>query len=146
MMGAEFYALFDRALVRQESAAASALTLDDALGAMLLPLGPVPESGMTAGAFDAVGSDAVLCVSEGAQADVASHFRRLLKVQTESGERLYFRYYDPRVLRAFLPSCSEEQVESVFGEVQAFYFYRAGAGVELCRRKQDGGLEFVAVG
>jgi hypothetical protein len=32
------------------------------------------------------------------------HFRRLLRVKDEQGRALYFRYYDPRVLRAVLPT------------------------------------------
>src|SRR5881628_2711642 len=33
------------------------------------------------------------------------HFRTFLMVKRYDGESLYFRYYDPRVLRAFLPTC-----------------------------------------
>src|ERR1039457_2587105 len=32
------------------------------------------------------------------------HFRNFLMVKTEEGEELYFRFYDPRVLRIFLPT------------------------------------------
>src|SRR5262249_35128420 len=35
------------------------------------------------------------------------HFRRFLRVRDEKGKILYFRYYDPRVLRAYLPTCNE---------------------------------------
>src|SRR5512134_754784 len=33
------------------------------------------------------------------------HLRGFLRVQDESGRTLVFRYYDPRVLRAYLPTC-----------------------------------------
>ncbi|NTX39026.1 DUF4123 domain-containing protein [Myxococcus sp. CA033] len=48
------------------------------------------------------------------------HFRRFLKVQDERGKRLYFRYYDPRVLRTYLPTCNAEELQFVFGPVRSF--------------------------
>lgn len=48
------------------------------------------------------------------------HFRRFLEVSTEEGERLYFRFYDPRVLRVFLPTCSLQQLRDFFGPIDAF--------------------------
>jgi len=42
--------------------------------------------------------------------EVRRHFRRFLIVEMEDTEEpLYFRYYDPWVLRVFLPTCSERQ-------------------------------------
>ena len=37
------------------------------------------------------------------------HFRSFLRVSDEAGRKLLFRYYDPRVLRVFLPTCVTEQ-------------------------------------
>ncbi|MEM1126095.1 MAG: DUF4123 domain-containing protein [Bacteroidota bacterium] len=48
------------------------------------------------------------------------HFRRFLEVRTEQRERLYFRYYDPRVWRAYLPTCTRQELDFVFGPV-AYY-------------------------
>jgi hypothetical protein len=48
------------------------------------------------------------------------HFRRFLMVQTEAGEELYFRFYDPRVLRIFLPTCDQKQLKEFFGPVDYF--------------------------
>ena len=50
------------------------------------------------------------------------HFKKLLWVRDESGRRLYFRFYDPRVLRIFLPTCTREQREQIFGLVSTFLF------------------------
>src|SRR5919206_403386 len=36
------------------------------------------------------------------------------------GTPLYFRYYDPRVLNVFLPTCSGAQLKEMFGPVDAF--------------------------
>ncbi len=48
------------------------------------------------------------------------HFRRFLRVQDEGGKRLFFRYYDPRVLRPYLPTCNEGELATVFGPVTTF--------------------------
>jgi hypothetical protein len=45
------------------------------------------------------------------------HFRRLLQIMDEDGRRLYFRYYDPRVLRLYLPTCTADEVREVLGPV-----------------------------
>ena len=42
-------------------------------------------------------------------------------VLTEDGKTLYFRFYDPRVLRMFLPTCAPEQLAEFFGPVESFY-------------------------
>jgi hypothetical protein len=43
------------------------------------------------------------------------HFRTFLRVQDEAGKGLLFRYYDPRVLRAYLPTCTGDERRQVFG-------------------------------
>ena len=49
------------------------------------------------------------------------HFRRFLKVRDEDGNSLYFRYYDPRVWRAYLPTCDRSELLFVFGPVRKFF-------------------------
>lgn len=52
---------------------------------------------------------------------VRRHFRKFLMVEAETSEgRLYFRFYDPRVLRVFLPSCPPESRKQFFGEIGRF--------------------------
>jgi hypothetical protein len=45
------------------------------------------------------------------------HFRRLLQVKDEQGRRLFFRYYDPRVLRLYLPTCDVGELREVLGPI-----------------------------
>jgi hypothetical protein len=45
------------------------------------------------------------------------HFRTLLRVQDEAGRILVFRFYDPRVLRVYLPSCTGKETSQIFGPV-----------------------------
>lgn len=48
------------------------------------------------------------------------HFRKFVRVQTQDGEEFYFRFYDPRVLKMFLPTCDKKQVIEFFGPVKSF--------------------------
>jgi hypothetical protein len=41
-------------------------------------------------------------------------------VYDEEGSYLYFRYYDPRVLRVYLPTCNESELGAVFGPIEFF--------------------------
>ena len=55
------------------------------------------------------------------QEELYRHLRKFLLVQTEEGKELYFRFYDPRVLRIFLPTCDADQLNEFFGGiVEAF--------------------------
>lgn len=65
-------------------------------------------------------SGGILIASEASLEDLRHHFRHFLMVLDESGKALYFRFYDPRVLRIFLPTCDAEQLRSLFGPVTAF--------------------------
>ena len=38
----------------------------------------------------------------------------------ETAERMYFRFYDPRVLAAFHDAATPPQREALFGEIEAF--------------------------
>lgn len=61
------------------------------------------------------------------------HFRQFLMVMTEDKKDLYFRYYDPRVLRIFLPTCDQQQLKEFFGPV----------GYYICEDEDpDSGLVF----
>jgi hypothetical protein len=51
---------------------------------------------------------------------VRRHFRKFLIVKTEDGKQLYFRFYDPRVLRNFLPACNSAETVEFFGPVTCF--------------------------
>ncbi len=60
----------------------------------------------------------IFIVTEEADIEVLfEHFRQFLKVEDPEGNRLFFRFYDPRVLRIFLPTCNAKEVFDFFGEV-----------------------------
>ncbi len=59
-------------------------------------------------------------------AEVRKHLRKFLTVRTEAGKELYFRFYDPRVLRLFLPTCKAEELAQLFGPISRFLLEEAG--------------------
>jgi hypothetical protein len=52
--------------------------------------------------------------------ELRKHFRKFLMVYDEAGKSLYFRYYDPRVLRVYLPTCNADELKTVFGPVESY--------------------------
>lgn len=46
---------------------------------------------------------------------VYMHLKKFLKVKTETGKKLYFRFYDPRVLPTFLENATQQQLKEFFG-------------------------------
>lgn len=51
---------------------------------------------------------------------LARHLRELLVVRSADGERLRFRFYDPRVLPGHLAHCDADALRHFFGPVRAF--------------------------
>jgi hypothetical protein len=48
------------------------------------------------------------------------HLREFLAVRDTKGTRMVFRYYDPRVLRVYLPTCTLSELRTVFGPIECF--------------------------
>lgn len=53
--------------------------------------------------------------------DVRKHLRSFLTVKDMKGRKMLFRYYDPRVLRVYLPTCNIAELQTVFGPIKAFW-------------------------
>ncbi|HRH44183.1 MAG TPA: DUF4123 domain-containing protein [Pyrinomonadaceae bacterium] len=62
----------------------------------------------------------IFAQSQYSLAELRKHFRKFLTVHDESGTPLLFRFYDPRVLRTFLPTCTNEELQEFFGIVKNF--------------------------
>lgn len=79
---------------------------------------------------------------------VRRHLRRFLMVQDEQGRRLYFRYYDPRVMRIYLPTCTKDELRFIFGPLNAWAMegaegatllrYQLGPEGELLEQQYEG--------
>lgn len=53
--------------------------------------------------------------------ELGRHFQSFVMVYDSKGIPLYFRYYDPRVFRIYMPTCNESELKTVFGPVNSFY-------------------------
>ncbi|QEL15771.1 DUF4123 domain-containing protein [Limnoglobus roseus] len=53
-------------------------------------------------------------------ADVRRHLRKFLLVKLPDGRQVCFRYYDPRVLRTYLPTCNAEEVVAFVGPMDRY--------------------------
>lgn len=62
----------------------------------------------------------ILFESEADFKTVYLHLKKFLYVKTETGKKLYFRFYDPRVLPTFLETCELEQLIEFFGPISKF--------------------------
>lgn len=53
--------------------------------------------------------------------ELRAHFRKFLRVKDMQGRSLYFRFYDPRVLAAFLPRCLPGELKEFYGPVSCYW-------------------------
>jgi len=51
------------------------------------------------------------------------HFRSFLRVKSEEGKNLLFRYYDPRVMNTYLPTCTPEDNEIIFDGIETYLMF-----------------------
>jgi hypothetical protein len=75
--------------------------------------------------------------------EMRQHFRRFLTVYDANGKPLLFRYYDPRVLRVYLPTCNAEELATVFGPVLSFICEDESPNSALRFRSASGALQQV---
>jgi uncharacterized protein DUF4123 len=69
-----------------------------------------------------------------------NHFRTFLMVYDPEFKPLYFRYYDPRVLRTYLPTCDAEGLASLFGPVVSYFLEDEDPKNALRFRTEGGAL------
>jgi len=62
----------------------------------------------------------IFLTSQAGLEDLQAHFRRFLFVKSEDDREFYFRFYDPRVLRVFLPTCTPEETTAFFGPTSCY--------------------------
>jgi len=101
------------------------------------------DSRITAGLIQEGWGDSwgIFLTSQAVMQDLRRHFRRFFQVRDPSGRQRYFRYYDPRVLRVYLTTCTQEELRKVFGPVNRYLAEgdRPGSLVEF--RNGPDGLE-----
>ena len=82
----------------------------------------------------------VFALAAGDLHEMRQHFRRFLTVYGPENKPLLFRYYDPRVLRIYLPTCNSEELATVFGPVVSFLCEEEDANLALRFRVVAGAL------
>jgi hypothetical protein len=72
--------------------------------------------------------------------EMRRHFRTFLMVYDSAGKPLYFRYYDPRVLRVYLPTCNAQELATIFGPVSSYLLEAEQPNTLLRFRSASGSL------
>ena len=62
----------------------------------------------------------VLIRSAGNFRVLRDHFRRFVIKYSAEGQPMYFRFYDPRVMRSYLPECKAGEAKAMFGPVTTY--------------------------
>jgi hypothetical protein len=70
------------------------------------------------------------------------HLRTFLRVTNQRGRRLIFRYYDPRVMRVYLPTCMPAELRSVFGPIRCYLMESPDADAVLRFERENDQLKF----
>jgi hypothetical protein len=79
----------------------------------------------------------VLLKCDASLAQLRRHLRHFLIARGPRNQPLVFRYYDPRVLRVYLPVCFAEELRTLFGAIECFWTDGAAPG-ELLEFTLDG--------
>lgn len=79
-----------------------------------------------------------ICVRINDATRLRHHLRKLLTVLSEDGHKLLFRFYDPRVLRLYLPTCQTAELEQMFGPISQFFVPGCGDGDDMLELGFDG--------
>jgi len=81
-----------------------------------------PDSDLTDWVLSGIGHHwGIFAISKANMKDMRKHFRTFLMVYDPDGQPMYFRYYDPRVLRVFLPTCNDDEIRQIFGPIDRYY-------------------------
>jgi hypothetical protein len=110
VLGHRLYTLFEGDMAAQVAHA----------GPILIPLDEEPLAFLARWA-EVLGKNAgVLLQTQAELGPLHAHLRHVFVCSDEEGSEYFLRFYDPRVLRGFLPTCDAEQRTEFFGPVQRF--------------------------
>ncbi|AYM84329.1 DUF4123 domain-containing protein [Agrobacterium tumefaciens] len=77
--------------------------------------------------------------------DVVRHLRKFTVVKDSEGTIHFFRYYDPRTLRQYLPVLTSEQAAVFFKGIECFYCENDLKAGELLKFRFEGGIVHRAI-
>jgi hypothetical protein len=116
--------LFTRATIRDMDKVAPYL-----VSMNLGPRYPYPDSGYLDLWAAKLGTSSGILLLTDADADkLWAHLRTVFRITDEEGGKFYFRFYDPRVLRVFLPTCTAAEAREFFGPIRTILVEGERAG------------------
>jgi len=71
--------------------------------------------------------------------EVRTHLRQFLMARHPDGKQVYFRFYDPRVMRVFIPTCTPQECDEFFGPVKFYILEDDNPGILLVFSNRDQG-------
>ena len=83
----------------------------------------------------------IYLTSKKSLADIRQHLQKFLTLHSEDGRARYFRFYDPRILRAYLPSRTAEEELAFYGPVSRFVVQGADPTTAIEFRRPDPGMK-----
>jgi hypothetical protein len=89
-------------------------------------------------------SAGILLLTDAPTDVLRAHLRQIFVVQDEEGEEFSFRYYDPRVLRVYLPTCTAEEARDFFGLIRRILVESDQPGVMLSCGPEGSGVKVTA--
>jgi hypothetical protein len=79
------------------------------------------------------GKNAGILLTTAAEPDrLHAHLREIFVVQDEQDQQFFFRYYDPRVLHAYLPTCRREELRTFWGPIHSIIAEENNGNGLLC--------------
>ena len=85
------------------------------------------------------GSAGILLLADAPPDELRRHLRSIFEATDEEGEAYFFRFYDPRVLRPFLDTCTAGEADELFGPVSTILVEAAQRGLVLqCQPAETG--------
>jgi uncharacterized protein DUF4123/type III secretion system (T3SS) inner membrane Yop/YscD-like protein len=116
LMGHQLYTLFSGTLARMSAHVGPLLVQFD------------EPSGFLQKWTEQIGRNSGVLFETGADLEsLYDHLRHVFIAIDEDRNEYFFRFYDPRVFRAFLPTCREEELREFFGPISAWIVEADGA-------------------
>lgn len=79
-------------------------------------------------------------------AEMRRHFRLFTQVELPDGQPAYFRFYDPRVFRVFIPTCNASECRAFFQGIDSFLVEGPeGTSMLVYRLASDGRASVTAI-
>ena len=105
------------------------------------PQYPYPDSGYLDLWASRLGNNGGLLLTTTAhERTLWQHLRDLFEVVDEQGREFFFRWYDPRILRVYLPTCTAEESREFFGPIEQFIVESETPGSAIVCRVTDAKL------